>query len=450
MTLKPLFLALFLGLSASAAAAPSGLAPYHEPPWLVARGSSPTLAYALLPASATGTVYVRGDLRHSYTQIALRRGTYCPGDPADAAAMRRDKVCGSALLARVPRSLTSGSKLLYYAVIRDHGRSVTTPTQRVWVVRRFEEVQLGTHRFGRITPPSGVVARTGPKGIGLTCCADPPGGDGPSSLDIGRDGSVWVLDRLNHRLLVWTAGAPSAPTRSVTLPAELAVSDFALGRDGTIYARAIDTSQLGRGEKDHLYALTPSGKVRWRAPATPGIATAQLQLGPDGALYAVQGCGIGCAPFGGHVFWTPLTTPTGRPLSPAERAHLRSPFEPMPGGLRLVTQMSFSVARFALVNRDDEIVRAWRITSATRLSTLAAAPALVGGSLVLPFEISSGRHWEKLVVRLGSHLRLTLADWPLVGEVNLFAPLRIGSDGRLYQLRTSLDAGASVASYALR
>ena len=122
----------------------------------------------------------------------------------------------------------------------------------------------------------------------------------------------------------------------------------------------------------------------------------------------------------------------------------------MPGGLRLVTQISFSVARFALVNRDDEIVRAWRITSPTRLSTLAAAPALVGGSLVLPFEISSGRHWEKLVVRLGSHVRLTLADWPLVGEVNLFAPLRIGSDGRLYQLRTSLVAGASVASYALR
>jgi hypothetical protein len=447
---RPLLLAALLGLSTSAAAAaPAGLAPYHEPPWLIQRGASPTLAYALLPQSATGTLYVRGDLQHGYTRIALHRGTYCPGDPADADAMRRDQVCGSALLAHVPRSLTSGSKLFYYAVIRDHGRSVTVGTQRVWIVQRFQEVRLSAHRFGRITPPAAIVARTGPKGVGLTCCADPPGGDGPSSLDVGSDGAVWVLDRINHRLLVWNRGAPSAPARSIALPTQLAVSDFALGRNGTIYARASDTSQLGRGAKEHLYAFTSSGKLRWRSPATPGLATAQLQLGPDGSLYAAQGCALGCAPFGGHVFWTPLTTPNGRPLSPTERANRRSAFEPMPGGLRLVAEVSFSVARFALVNRSDQIVRAWRIKSATRLSSLAAAPALVKGDLVVPFEVSNGRHWEKLVIRLGRSRQLTLADRPIVGEVNLFAPLRITADGTVYQLRTSVDAGASVAKYSL-
>jgi hypothetical protein len=443
-------LAAVLGLATSAGAAPAGLAPYHEPPWLVQRGGSPTLAYALLPRSATGTLYVRSDLRSGYTRIALHRGTYCPGDPADAPAMRRDKVCGSALLARVPASLTSGSKLFYYAVIKDHGRSVRVGTQRIWIVDRFQDVRLGTHRFGQFTAPAAIVARTGAADIGLACCADPPGGDGPSSLDVGRDGSTWVLDRLNHRLLVWNAGAPSAPARAVALPTELAVSDFALGRDGTIYARAIDTSQLGRGDKNHLYALTPSGKVRWKAPATPGTAISQLQLGPDGALYAAQGCGIGCAPFGGHVYWTPLTTPNGRPLSPAQRANLRSPFEPLPGGLRLVSEVSFSVARFALINRADEIVRAWKVTSATRLSGLAAAPVLVGGAPAIPFEVSNGRHWEKLVVRLGTTRRVTLPDRPIVGEVNLFAPLRLTSDGRIYQLRTSLTAGLSVARYSLR
>jgi hypothetical protein len=317
-------------------------------------------------------------------------------------------------------------------------------------VHRFEDVRLGVHRFGGITAPDAVVARVGPKEVGLTCCADPPGGDGPSSLDVGRDGSTWVLDRLNHRLLVWNAGAPSAPARSVALPTQLAVSDFALGRDGTIYARAIDTSQLGRGDKNHLYALNSSGKVLWKAPATPGLAIAQLQLGPDGALYAAQGCGIGCAPFGGHVFWTPLTTPNGRPLSPAQRANRRSPFEPMPGGLWLVSEVSFSVARFALINRAGEIVRAWRVTSSTRLSGLAAAPVLVGGTPVIPFEVSNGRHWEKLVIRLGTNRRVTLPDRPIVGEVNLFAPLRLTSDGRLYQLRTSLTAGLGVARYSVR
>jgi hypothetical protein len=113
-----------------------------------------------------------------------------------------------------------------------------------------------------------------------------------------------------------------------------------------------------------------------------------------------------------------------------------------------VSEVSYSVARFAVVNRADQIVRAWKVTSATRLSGLAAAPTLVGGDPVVPFEVSNGHRWEKLIVRLGGSARLTLADRPIVGEVNLFAPLRITSNG-VYQLRTSLTSGASVARYSL-
>ena len=446
---------------ATAAAVPVKLSPYHQPPWLIRRGEPVTLAYALLNSSVTGMVYVRSNLQRSFTPVSLVRGAYCPGDPADAAAMRRDKVCGEALVARVPRKLTGGSKLFYYAVLHDSagGRSVTIPTggaakpQRVWIVDRFLSVSLGTHRFGRLRAPDAIVARSGPKGVGLTCCADPPGGDGPSSFDLAPDGSIWVLDRLNHRLLVWRAGQTAGPVRSIRLPRNLNVSDFALGRDGTIFARAGDTADLGRGNKDHLYALTPAGQVRWKAPTTTGIATAQLQLGPDGALYAVQACGETCAPFGGQVLWTRLTTPGGRPLSLAERAEGTSPFEPLPSGLRLVTELSFSVARFALINQADEIVRAWRVTSGTRLSGMLGAPTLVGGDPILPLEVSEQQRWEKLIVRLGptggTRVRFALADRPVVGEVNLFAPLRIGADGRLYQLRTNLKTGASVARYSL-
>src|SRR3989442_6090193 len=75
-----------------AAAAPVPLSPYHAPPWLVAPGRPLTLAYALLDGSVTGTVYVRNSLQESFTRLPLARGPYCPGDPADAAAMRRDKV----------------------------------------------------------------------------------------------------------------------------------------------------------------------------------------------------------------------------------------------------------------------------------------------------------------------------------------------------------------------
>jgi hypothetical protein len=438
--------------SSLAAAAPGRLTAYHEPPLLLTRGKAVTLAYALLPGSARGTLFVRSSGQQAYTRLPLTRGTYCPGDPADAAAMRRDKVCGAALVARVPGALVSGSNLFYYAVLRDpaSGRSATVPAggahnpQRVWVVDRFQPVDLGLHSFGRLSAPDAVVARAGPAGVGLTCCADPPGGDGPSSFDVDRDGSVWVLDRLNHRLLVWRTGNAAQPLRSVSLPADLFVNDFALGRNGTIYIRS----------DDHLYALRPSGRVRWTAPKTAGIAVSQLQLGPDGRLYAVQACGLSCAPFGGHLSWIPLTSPDGRPLSVAQRGRGTSPFEPLPGGLRLVTQLSYTRARFALIDRAGRIVRAWSVTSRTRMSALAAGPALVAGDLVLPLEVSARQHWEKLVLRIGRdgriRTRLTLADRPLLGEVNLFAPLRVSSDGNLFQLRTNLDAGASVARYALR
>jgi hypothetical protein len=450
LTLLGLMLVSIFG-SGSAAAGARALAPYHEPPLLLQRGRAVALAYALLPGSARGSVFVRNSQQRTYTRLPLTPATYCPGDPADAAAMRRDKVCGEALVGHVPGTLVTGSKLFYYAVLRDpaSGRSTTVPAggardpQRVWILDRFQPVRLGAQSFGHVSTPNAVVARTGPAGVGLTCCADPPGGDGPSSFDVARDGSIWVLDRLKHRLLVWRAGSASQPERVVSLPGNIFVNDFALGRDGTIYARSAD----------HLYALTSSGHVRWTAPKTAGIALSQLQLGPDGRLYAVQACGLSCAPFGGHLSWVPLTTPAGRPLTAADRSRGTSPFEPLPGGLRLVTQLSYTRARFALIDHTDRIVRAWSVTSRTRMSGLAAAPTLVAGELVLPLEISARQHWQKLVVRIARdgrvQTRLTLADRPLLGEVNLFAPLRISSDGNLFQLRTSLQAGASVARYSL-
>ena len=444
------------------AAAPVELSRYHGPPWLVERGRPVTLAYALLDSSVTGALYVRNSLQRSFTRLPLVRGPYCPGDPVDAAAMRRDRVCGDALVARVPGKLVAASKLFYYAVLRDptSGGSVTVPAggagspQRVWVVDRLLDVPLGAHRFGHVRAPDAIVARAGPEDVGFLCCSDPPGGDGPSSFDVARDGSIWLLDRLNHRLLAWRPGRPTRPVRAVRLPRNLNVSDFALGPDGTIYARAGDTADLGRGNKNHLYALTPAGRVRWKAPTTVGVGTAPLQIGPDGALYWAQACGVSCAPFGGSSSsWTPLTTPAGRPLSLAERRRLTSPFQPLPGGLKLVSELSYTVARFALVDQADEVVRVWRVTSRTRLGPMRAAPALVGGDLVLPLDVSRGPRWERLILRLapagGTRQRFALDADPVVGEVNPFAALRVGPDGGLYELRTDHETGVSIARYLL-
>jgi hypothetical protein len=118
--------------------------------------------------------------------------------------------------------------------------------------------------------------------------------------------------------------------------------------------------------------------------------------------------------------------------------------------VRLVSEISYSVARFALINPGDSVVRAWKVTSKTRLSGIAAAPTLVDGVPVVPLDVSNGRRWEKLIVRLDGSLRLRLADRPIIGEVNLFTPLRTTVEGDVYQLRTSMTGGASVARYSIR
>jgi hypothetical protein len=449
-------LSLFVAGALSAAAAPPNLSAYHQPPWLVTPGRQLAISYGLLPDGATGTLYVRNDLERSFTQLHLVPGTYCPGDPVDAAALRRDKLCGKALVGQVPGRIVAGSRLYYYAVLHDGARTTTVPSggaarpQRIWVIRHPIDVSLGTHRFGHPRAPGSIVAHAGPKQVGLSCCADPPGGDGPSSFDIARDGSIWVLDRLNERLLVWP-GRTSGAARSIQLPKGLEADDLALGADGTVYVRATDTGDLSRArDKSHLYALTGAGKVRWTAPRPLGIPTDQLQMGPDGVLYAALACGETCAPFGGNVAWMPLTTPTGRPLSLTERALRASPFEPLPGGLRLVSELSYTVARFALIDHDDQVVRAWRVTSRTQLGGMRAAPALAGGELVVPLDVSAGAQWEQVVLQLDASggTQLSLAGRTVLGG-GLLSPLRIGRDGRLYQLRTDIRTGVTIAAYSL-
>jgi hypothetical protein len=52
------------------------------------------------------------------------------------------------------------------------------------------------------------VAKAGPNEVGWE--SPPPGADGvtfgPWSFDVARDGSIWLLDEVNERLLVWQPG----------------------------------------------------------------------------------------------------------------------------------------------------------------------------------------------------------------------------------------------------
>lgn len=315
-------------------------------------------------------------------------------------------------------------------------------------------IPLGSHTFGHLRASDAVVVSAGPNQVGFKkrgeCgCMDGP--QGPMLFDLGQDGSIWVLDVLNHRLLEWKPGRPAQPARKVALP-KLDVRDFAVASGGTLYLHAVYAEPPAGDSGANLWALRPNGQVRWRVHAETGTA---LRLGPDGALYSIG------ANKRHPAAWTPLTTPAGRPLSPAAQQRGTRSFQPLAGGMHLVvSQLGVHEAHFALVDRSQKVVRAWRVRSTTPLALAqrALTPALVSGDLVVQVDVSrqlkSRVLWEHVVMRLspgGTRDRFSLdakAVWGDDGAEPITA-LRVGSNGRLYQLRTNPKTGLKIARFSL-
>ena len=316
-------------------------------------------------------------------------------------------------------------------------------------------VRLGTHTFGHLRPPDAIVAHAGPNDVGLSL---PPSGQegvpiGPWSFDVARDGSIWLLDEVNRRLLVWQPGQPDRPARTVQLPQDPLelIHDFAVAPNGTIYATYV--LPPGPGPKTlRLFALTPTGQVRWTAPTIIDIANDPLRIGPDGTVYAVL-----YRP--GGIWWAPVATPAGQPVPLAEQARRTSRYQPLPGGLRLGgAGLSAHEQRFTLTNQAGQVVRAWRVISQTDLGATIGTPALVGGDPVVVLEVTqppTAKHlYEYLVLRLapagGTRVRFALAPdlFAVFGDLPITA-VRVGPDGQLYRLRSDRTTGVSIARSSL-
>ena len=314
-------------------------------------------------------------------------------------------------------------------------------------------VALGIHRFGHLRPPDAIVARADPEVVGFS--SPPKGADGvsygPWSFDVAQDGSVWLLDEVNHQLLVWQAGQPNRPARAVPLPMDPLerIANFTVAPDHTIYATYVPPP--GAGPKTlRLAALSPSGQLRWTAATTDEIFNAQLRIGPDNALY-LDGGRAGQD-------WTPLTTPAGRPLPLAEQRRRTSPQQPLQGGLRLAATRQAMGGEWRCPHQPGWQDPGWLAGhQPDRPWRLAATPALVGGDPVVVLEVtqqtkSRGRTSTRFCGWPGpvgpacgsdrSEVRVVYGDAPMTG-------LRVGPDGQLYQLRSSRAAGVSIARYSL-
>jgi hypothetical protein len=138
-------------------------------------------------------------------------------------------------------------------------------------------VNLGVHRFGHRRPPGAIVARVATDQVGWQLEGD---NSGPETFLVGTDGSIWLHDEMNHRLLVWSAGRPDTIARIGTLP-YVNAEDVALGPVNTLYFDR-DVPEL---KEFHLYPRGARIGFSLRRAVFGDNLFAGLRIGPDGALY---------------------------------------------------------------------------------------------------------------------------------------------------------------------
>ena len=286
---------------------------------------------------------------------------------------------------------------------------------------------------------------------------------GPQTFLVSRDRSIWLADGINGRLLVWRSGRPDRIERTVPLPLYQAESDVAFGPRSTYYVlRGLPPPN----PRTVLERVSPSAQV-WQSELA-GIFSDQdgdlaintaLRTGPDGRLYAVSGK-PGSA--GGERGWMPVATASGRRIPVAAQSQGDSwPYQPLAGGMRLLStvyspraDVTPREARVAVIDRRGRVVRSWRVLSRTDINLNPATPDLVGGDPVIVFDVTSGAaprfEWEYLVLRLGPDgARANFSLSRTIFGDNLLADVRIGPDGRLYQLGSSPTTGVVVRRYSL-
>jgi hypothetical protein len=462
--LKRATLPVLVAVAVLVAAAASSATPVSKPlavhggvGHLIAPGDRVELEYQVdTPGvkAPAGSLYVRNDLQRRFERLPMSLG----------------QPPSTALHAVVPRRLIQGHKLLYYAVVRDpkSGRTATIPAggrrspATAWILEKAIVVRLGAHRFGHLRAPEAVVATADPQEVGFENNNEYQ--FGPQTFLVGRDGSIWLHDGLNQRMLRWQAGQPASVERSVPLPFFAAENDVALGPAGSIYV----TRLLRNPPRLVLYRLSATGKVLWQRRLAGDYggnsgfvlgSNSPLRVGAGGTLYCLVFMGLPGDEWG----WMPVATPAGAPLSAAaQRRGTRWPFQPLAPGLRLLSETytppgaetAPHEARYALIDAHGRLVRAWRVLSRTDLGGTLLTPELLGGDLVVALGVTAGTGLtaksEYVVLRLGRQgPRVEFSLAPRVWGSHLLTDLRVGPDGRLYQLSTSPATGIAISRYSL-
>ena len=391
----------------------------HSPPLLIARGSDAELRYDVVcqadavgtPCSPTGAVFVRpaGDV--GFRRIALSR-------------------TGETTLEATVEVPAAG--VAYYAEIDDGaGRSMTVPAggasapHRAWAVPGVTSVSLGAHAFGRLRKPDRrVVSATwgaGENSLGLITGRELVR-IGPSAFDLASNGTVVVLDQVNHRLALYS---PRVAPRHLPIAFTGGEGDLAVGADGTAYV-------LDHGAEPVVRAYTANGVLS--ATTSVGAGADMLRAGPAGAmLHAFPG---------DH--WLPLSGGAGV-LQPAQREARGRPGRLSEDGVEVVVRGSDTETLFALV-RGEQVLRAWRVTSRTNLGEIQLAEPFGDGMLVvLRLWTETKAEFLALVLSPSGLARSFAIDASQWAESAALGRFRLEAN-TLYQLR-STPAGVEIVTF---
>jgi hypothetical protein len=283
---------------------------------------------------------------------------------------------GGRYVAQVPPALASSrAGYSYYAVLKDDSTGVTmtvpaggaaAPNQS-FQLDDATRIDLGVHAFGmprsadaRVVnaswgSESGHAGLAGSRALGFA---------GPSSFDVGADGTVTLLDQVNERALRWGRGRVEA----VPLAVSGGLADFAVEPDGTM-----DVLEPPN-------RLTPFPLLRsFRSDGTPKWAQrladrtwAKLALGPYGPAIQQQP----------SEQWLPGAE-HGAALGRGAQAARGRSGRPVGHGREIVVdRVGTDELRIAEV-AGNAVMRGWRIASTTPLGEVQLAEPRGDGVVVV-------------------------------------------------------------------
>jgi hypothetical protein len=294
-------------------------------------------------------------------------------------------------------------------------------------------IDLGAHVFGATRSAAarvlsaawgsdrGQVGLAGSRALGFA---------GPSSFDVGTDGTVTLLDQVNRRAEQWARGR----IEEVPLAVSGGLADFAVEPDGTLDVLEPPNRLT---PVPLLRSFRGDGASKW----TQRLADrtwAKLARGPEGPLVQQQP----------SEQWLPGAE-HGNALGRGAQAERGRPGRAGAHGRELVVDRVGSDELWIAELAGNTVLRGWRITSATSLGEVQLAEPR-GDGIVVVLKAYTEERAEYVVLELsqsGATVRFSVKPFEWAESAPLARFRLVGSS--LYQLG-STAAGAFVDRFDLK